>query len=202
MTNPVSEELDKKRLEIFIDAILAIIMTILVLEFKVPESAFTTNGDIKSYLYHLMPSIFAYLISFITIVSLWMDHHNLFSLLKKVDTRLIFLNFLFILFLSAIPFTTSLAGKNNQSSYAVTLVGLNYLLMALSFNSIYRYVVGKKMIPESAIMAMSSKREKIIIFSGNLLLILSIPLAFINTFISFSFFIIVIVLHLNRHWHH
>ena len=82
MSKHFFEETEKNRFETFIDAILAIIMTILVLEFKVPESAFATDGDIKSFLYHLAPSVFSYLLSFATIVLLWMDHHNLFHLIK------------------------------------------------------------------------------------------------------------------------
>jgi uncharacterized membrane protein len=202
MSDHFSEGAEKNRFETFIDAILAIIMTILVLEFKVPESPFVSNGDIKAYLFHLAPSLFSYLLSFATIISLWMDHHNLFRQVKKLDTRLILLNFLFILFLSAIPFTTSLAGRNFKSSFAVALVGFNYLLMNLSFSSIYMYVITKKLAQLITYKGISRKQENIIIVTGILLLIAGIPLAFVNTYISFSFFIVVILLHLYRIWHH
>lgn len=150
-------------------------MTILVLEFKVPEDAFTSNDSIKSYLYHLAPSFISYLISFSTIVVLWMDHHNLFRLLKKADIRLVFLNFLFVLFLSATPFTTSLAGRNFESSFAVTIVAVNYVMMNLAFTSIWIYALKNKMMIESVVKQLSSKRENTIIFIGILLSIASIP---------------------------
>lgn len=198
MLKQFSNESEKNRFETFIDAILAIIMTILVLEFKVPEEAFESDGDIKSFLAHLTPSFLSYLISFSTIVILWMDHHNLFRLLKKVDIPLIFLNFLFILFLSATPFTTSLAGRNYESAYAVTLVAGNYILMNLVFSSIWAYAITKKMIKEDAQTQVASKRENAIILAGIGLQLASIPLAYVNTLIPFFLFIIVLILHVYR----
>ncbi|MFZ1679134.1 MAG: TMEM175 family protein [Saprospiraceae bacterium] len=202
MLKQFSEETEKNRFETFVDAILAIIMTILVLEFKVPEGAFTSDGDLKLYLSHLAPSFLSYFISFSTIVILWMDHHNLFRLLKKVDIPLVFLNFLFLLFLSATPFTTSLAGRNFESPYAVTIVAVNYVMMNLAFSSIWIYTMKNKMIPEGVLKKLSSKFENIIIFAGILLQVASIPLAYVSTYISFILFIVVLILHILRLWRH
>ncbi len=195
-------EAEKNRFETFVDAILAIIMTILVLEFKVPEEAFASDGSIKSYLYHLAPSFVSYFISFSTIVILWMDHHNLFRLLKKADIPLVFLNFLFVLFLSATPFTTSLAGRNFESAYAVTIVAVNYVLMNLAFSAIWVYATLKKMMPEAATRQLSTKRENFIILAGILLQVASIPLAYVSTYISFGLFLLVLLLHIIRLWRH
>lgn len=83
MLKQFSTENEKNRFETFVDAILAIIMTILVLEFRVPEESFESDASLKSYLIHLTPSFVSYFISFSTIMILWLDHHNLFRLLKK-----------------------------------------------------------------------------------------------------------------------
>lgn len=198
MLKQFANENEKNRFETFIDAILAIIMTILVLEFKVPEESFESDASLKSYLLHLTPSFMSYFISFSTIVILWLDHHYLFHLLKKVNIQLVFLNFLFILFLSATPFTTSLAGRNFESAQAVTIVAINYVLMNLAFSSIWVYAQLNKMLPEDADKTLSSKRENIIIAIGIILQIASIPLAFVSTYISFVLFIVVLILHLYR----
>lgn len=198
MFKQFSDEAEKNRFETFVDAILAIIMTILVLEFKVPEEAFHADGNIKSFLYHLLPSFFSYFISFSTIVILWMDHHNLFRLLKRADPPLVFLNFLFILFLSATPFTTSLAGRNFESPFAVSLVGINYLLMNIAFSSIWVYALKNKMISESAQQQLSTKRENMIILAGILLSLAGIPLAYVSTYITFSLFFVILIIHLIR----
>lgn len=202
MLRQFTEESEKVRFETFIDAILAIIMTILVLEFRVPEEAFETDGDIRSYLFHLLPSFISYLISFSTIVVLWMDHHNLFRMLKKADIHIVQMNFLFILFLSATPFTTSLAGRNFQSPYAVTIVAINYVLMNLAFSAIWVYAMKKKLIPENVMSKFSTRLENTIILTGILLQIISIPLAYVSTYISFGLFCFVLIIHLIRLWRH
>src|SRR5262249_34118721 len=134
-------------LETFIDAILAIIVTILILEFKVPETTFSSDHEIRSFISHLLPSIFSYVISFAVIISLWVNHHDMFRSMKGSNIKFVMLNFLFILFLSPIPFTTALAGRNHESSYAVALVGTNYFLMNLCFAFMWTYASSKKFIP-------------------------------------------------------
>ena len=198
MDRQFSDESEKNRLEIFIDAILAIIITILVLEFKVPEKAFLSNGEIISFLRHLLPSFFSYGISFATIVALWIDHHFLFHMIKKADIRFIFLNFIFILFLSPLPFTTALAGRNYDSSFAVALVATNYFLMGLSFSFLWAYAATKKILPQDKKRERFYKRDIIVANIGTFLLLASIPLAFVSTYISFVLFIVVIFLHLCK----
>jgi uncharacterized membrane protein len=202
MLNQFSEEAEKNRFETFVDAILAIIMTILVLEFKVPEEPFDSTSTLWSFLHHLAPSLVSYLISFTTIVVLWMDHHNLFRLLKKADVYLVFLNFLFVLFLSATPFTTSLAGRNFKSPYAVIIVAVNYVMMNLAFSAIWVYALKNKMMTETVVKQLSTKRENLIILAGILLQIASIPLAYVSTYISFLLFVVVLILHIIRLWRH
>jgi TMEM175 potassium channel family protein len=193
-----SEKDEKARFETFIDAILAIIITILVLEFKVPENAFSSDQEISSFIHHLLPSVFSYVISFATIVSLWIDHHDLCRQIKSADIRFVIFNFVFILFVSAIPFTTALAGRNHESSYAVSLVATNYFLMNLSFSFIWAYVTSKKIIPEATIRNTFYKRNAIISLIGGILLLISIPMAYVSTYISFVIFIVVIILHLGK----
>ncbi len=202
MLKQFADESEKNRFETFVDAILAIIMTILVLEFKVPEESFASDHELKHYMLHLAPSFVSYLVSFSTIVILWMDHHNLFRLMKRADVYIVFLNFLFILFLSATPFTTALAGRNFHSPYAVTIVAVNYVMMNLAFSAIWFYAMKKGFVSMDIIEQLSTKRENGIIIIGILLQILSIPLAQVSTYISFLLFILVLILHIIRLWRH
>lgn len=202
MVKHFSQETEKIRLELFIDAILAIIVTILILEFKVPEDAFSSDTQIKSFIHHLVPSFISYVISFAIIISLWINHHDLFRHIKTADIRFVLLNFLFILFLSPIPFTTALAGRNHESSYAVALVATNYFLMNLTFAFIWAYATRKKIIPETMSGSKSSKRNVIISIIAGLLLMMSIPFAYISTYISFGIFITVITLHIGKEFYY
>jgi len=191
-------ETEKARFETFIDAILAIIITILVLEFRVPENAYSSDGEIKSFIRHMVPAVFSYVISFATIVSLWLSHHDLCRLIKTVDIRFVILNFVFILFVSSLPFTTALAGRNHESSYAVALVAINYFLMNISFALIWGYVTTKKNIPEETTRSTGFKRNATIAIIGSILLLISIPLAYVSTYISFTLFIVVLFLHIGK----
>jgi uncharacterized membrane protein len=202
MNKHFSEESEKNRLETFIDAILAIIITILVLDFKVPENAYSSDREIKSFIRHLSPSFFSYAISFATIVALWIDHHYLFRYIKKADIRFVFINFVFILFLAPIPFTTALAGRNHNSPYAVALVATNYFMMNLSFSLLWTYATTKKIIPESMTKGKIFKRDIFISIAGGFLLLISIPFAYVSTYISFALFIIVILMHLSKQFFH
>ncbi len=198
MENQFSEQKEKVRLETFIDAILAIILTILVLEFKIPENPFSSNQQLRSFLQHLLPSLLSYGISFTTIIFLWIDHHLLFHLIRKADVKFTLLNFVFILFLSPVPFTTALAGRNYENSYAVALVGTNYFLMGLSFSFLWRYAVVNKLLPEDKMKERFFKRDVIVSIGGSCLLLLSIPLAFVSTTLTFVLFVIVILGHVLK----
>jgi uncharacterized membrane protein len=198
MLKHFSAEVEKTRFEIFFDAILAIIITILVLEFRVPESSFASDTEMKAFIRHLLPSVFSYVISLATIASLWFNHHDLCRMIKKANSKFILLNFVFILFVSPLPFTTALAGRNHQSSFAVMLVASNYFLMSLSYSFLWAYAISKKMIPEHDLKTKPQKRNAMIAMIGTLALMISIPAAFINTYISFSIFIITIILHIGK----
>src|SRR5690349_13130642 len=198
MNRHFSEEKEIQRLEIFIDAILAIIITILVLEFRVPEKAFASDVEIKSFIWNLAPSFFSYGISFATIVGLWIDHHFLFRMLDKADIRFTFLNFVFILFLSPIPFTTALAGRNYESGFAVALVATNYFLMNLSFSFMWRYAVRKNLIRQSWTKEKLFRRDLMISVAGSVFLLMSIPLAYVSTYISFTLFTVAILMHIAK----
>ena len=198
MAKHFAEGTEKARFEFFIDAILAIIITILVLEFRVPENPFSSDDDIKSFIHHMVPALFSYVISFATIVSLWLNHHDLCRLIKSVDIRFALLNFVFILFVSSLPFTTALAGRNYESSYAVALVASNYFLMNMSYGFIWRYVTVRKIISEETINSKPFKRNVKIALIGGILLLMSIPLAYVSTYISFTLFIVVLFLHIGK----
>src|SRR5262245_50091934 len=165
-----SDEKEKVRLEMFIDAILAIIITILVLEFKVPEERFSSDIEISSFINHLLPSVFSYIISFALIISLWINHHEIFRHIRGSNIQFVMLNFFFILFVSPIPFTTALAGRNYESAYAVALVGTNYFLMNVCFAIMWIYITAKKILPPDVLNSRSYKRNLIISSVAGILL--------------------------------
>jgi uncharacterized membrane protein len=124
--------MSKFRLEALSDAVFAIVMTLLVIEIKIPElhSEFTE----KSLLHGLeekWPLFFAYFLSFTMVATFWYTHNFLFSLMvKNVNRGLMNLNFVFMAFLSLIPFSSHLLGQYTQSRVAVAVYSLNIAIMA------------------------------------------------------------------------
>jgi uncharacterized membrane protein len=186
---------DKRRFETFIDAIIAIILTILVLELRIPENS-PEDLNTRQQLATLTPSFISYIGSFLLIAGIWIDHHLLFLNVKRLTKRYILMNMFFVLALSIIPFTTAFAGHNNHDSFAVALLFINYVIMNVLFGSLYWYANWKKLLPASFFT--DNKRISRYSMFGVLGLILAIPLAYVHTYISFALGIAIFTGHLFK----
>lgn len=187
---------DKRRFENFIDAIIAIILTILVLELRLPESEETNALNTQQQVASLLHSFVSYIGSFLLIVGIWIDHHVLFLNLQKLTKSYILLNMLFILSLSLVPFTTAFAGSHSDDSFAVALLFVNYLIMNVVFGSLYWYADWKKLLPHEYILV--NRKTGIYSVIGIIGLIAAIPIAYTNTYISFCLGIIIFSGHLIK----
>ena len=106
------------RLEAFSDGVIAIIITIMVLELHVP------HDDSARSLLGLLPVLLSYILSFTTVAIYWINHHHLIHLVQQVSTRLLWMNVHFLFWLSLLPFVTGLLGADVHSSNAAALYGL------------------------------------------------------------------------------
>lgn len=117
----------KDRLETFSDGVLAIIMTIMVLELKVPH-----GGDIN-VLKPLWPVFLSYLLSFIYIGIYWNNHHHLFHVTEYISGGVMWANLHLLFWLSLIPFVTAWMGQNRFEAAPTALYGMVLLMAAVSF---------------------------------------------------------------------
>ncbi len=189
-------EYDKRRFETFVDAVIAIILTILVLELRVPETEHSESLNTRQLIERLFPSFLSYIASFLLIVGVWIDHHVLFLNVERVNKRYVLLNMLFLLFLSLIPFTTAFAGRYHHDVFAVSLLFFNYVAMNLSFSLLYSYGLFKKLIPTEFFTDNRATAKYSI--AGIVGLIAAIPLAYVDTYISFALALIVFGGHLFK----
>ncbi len=126
--------LHKQRLEALSDGVIAIIITIMVLNIPLPTVfTYATISD-------LMMNVFIYLISFIVIGFFWNQHHQLFSIVTKVSNRLVLFNFLFLFFLSLIPVIMKWVMINPNRAYPVIAYALVYLLTVISYLFLIRTI--------------------------------------------------------------
>ncbi len=119
--------MEKNRLEAFSDGVIAIIITIMVLELKVP------HGEGLSELISVWPIFLCYLLSFIYVGNYWNNHHHLFSAVKKVNGKILWANLNLLFWLSLLPFATSWMGESHFAQIPTALYGFNLLLCAFSY---------------------------------------------------------------------
>jgi uncharacterized membrane protein len=127
------------RMEAFSDGVFAIVITLLVLELKVPAG----GGDLWGELAHEWPAYLGYFVSFAFIGASWIAHTNMTRYIKASDPALLRLNLLLLLLVSLLPFTTSLMAQNLNNAGgrpAVVLFGLNLTLSAVVTSLVLRYV--------------------------------------------------------------
>lgn len=118
--------MDKERLAAFTDAVLAIIMTILVLELEKP-SPVTWHG-----IWELRVNYFAYALSFFWLGFMWVSHHNAWHRIKKVNNSTVVYSLLMLFFASLFPYTTSIVAQNYHNSTAQVMYGVIVLLVSFS----------------------------------------------------------------------
>jgi uncharacterized membrane protein len=119
--------MDKNRLEAFSDGIIAIIITIMVLEFDIPKDTSWIA------LWKLWPVFISYGLSFFFVGLYWSSHHHLFHKAEKVNNKILWANMLNLFFLSFTPFATAWMGENSFSSQTVTLYAIVLTLTVVSY---------------------------------------------------------------------
>ena len=127
--------MDTNRLEAFYDAIIAIIVTVLVLELPQPETA-TIAGILA-----LKVSYFTYLVSFLVCANLWQYHHWIYAHVKKIDSKIIWLNILLMFVISLIPYLTIFVANNPNSLLNESLYGLDFILVDIILFIMSRYLI-------------------------------------------------------------
>jgi uncharacterized membrane protein len=130
------------RVETFSDGVLAIAITLLVLDLRVPARD-ALHGSLVHALGHEWPSYAAYVTSFLVIGIIWLNHHTVFELIGRVDRMLLFLNLVLLLFVAAIPFTTSLLAEYLTAGHDARTAAVVYsgvmLAMSIAFSGLYSW---------------------------------------------------------------
>jgi len=137
------EEKETGRLEAFSDGVLAVAITLLVLNIQVPPRDSLLDGTLLAYLDKQWPTLLAFVASFATIGIMWINHHRLFTYIKRTDTVLFLLNLLLLLIIVFIPFPTALVAQqyavHPDQHVAAALYSGTCVILAISFNLLWRY---------------------------------------------------------------
>jgi uncharacterized membrane protein len=144
-------ELRLNRIEAFTDGVFAIIVTLLVLELKVPALHNPRSaGELAGRLIELLPQFLSWLISFVIVCKFWLNHHHIFGLARHADYSLVWLNVIFLMCQSFIPFPTALMGEHATNPLAVSFFGCVMAINTIAFIAMHRYILRHLLKPELA----------------------------------------------------
>lgn len=135
------DEKETGRLEGFSDGVIAVAITLLVLNLQ-PPSKLLSDGDLLAWFAHQVPNYLAFVTSFVTIGVMWINHHRMFTYIKRIDSTLMALNLLLLLMIVFVPFPTALVAQYlTMPSHIVGALVFNgtYFLLAICFNVLLRY---------------------------------------------------------------
>lgn len=177
--------MQKNRLEAFSDGVLAIIITIMVLELKVPEG--TNLADLM----HMVPVFLSYILSFIYVAIYWNNHHHLLHTIKKINGKILWANNHLLFWLSLIPFVTAWSGENHFSELPVALYGVVLFMAAVAYYILSLTIIsthGKDSVLAKAIGRDLKGKISVVLYA------FSIPLAYIQPFTSIGIYTMVAVI--------
>ncbi|MBA4317570.1 MAG: hypothetical protein C0412_04140 [Flavobacterium sp.] len=177
--------MNKSRLEAFSDGVLAIIITIMILEIKAPED------DSFESLKALIPVFLSYVLSFVYVGIYWNNHHHMLQVVKKINGSILWSNLFLLFWLSLIPFATSWIGEHHFSAVPMSVYGFVLLMCAIAYNILQNKIIkleGNDSILHKAVE--NDLKGKI----STLAYISAIPLAFVSPWISGLLYIAIALL--------
>jgi uncharacterized membrane protein len=174
--------MSKGRLEAFSDGVIAIIITIMVLEMKVPHGA-----DIEA-LRPLFPVFVSYVLSYVFVGIYWTNHHHLLQAVERVNGRILWRNLHLLFWLSQVPFATGWMGENHFAPWPTAAYGFVMLMAGVAYYFLVR-----------AILAHHGKDSRVATALGSdikgkvsvLLYLVAVPMAFVNRWVAGGIYVLV-----------
>jgi uncharacterized membrane protein len=175
----------KGRLEAFSDGVIAIIITIMVLELKVP------HDSSPAALLPLLPVFLSYTLSFVFLGIYWSNHHHLLHAVQHVDGRVLWANLHLLFWLSIVPFATGWMGENHFASWTLALYGTILLLAAIAYFILTRVLISLH--GRDSLLATALGRD----FKGKVSIVINliaIPLALAKWWLACALYVLVAII--------
>ena len=175
----------KGRLEAFSDGVIAILITILVLELRIPDEP--NLGALQ----RLLPVFLSYVLSFIYLGIYWNNHHHMMVLTERVNGRILWANLHLLFWLSLVPFTTAWMGQTDLAESPTAVYGADLLLAAIAYFILQTAIIAEEG-PDSRLRAALGRDLKGKV--SPLLYLAAIPLAFVSPWIAVGLYVFVALL--------
>ena len=173
------------RMEAFSDGVIAIIITIMVLELRAPHEATITS------LKPLIPVLLSYIMSFVYLGIYWTNHHHLLHAVEHVNGKVLWANLHLLFWLSLVPFVTAWLGENHFDRTPAALYGTVLLMAAIAYSILVRALLslhGHDSLLASAVGSDFKGKISVVIYA------VAIALAFVNSWISCALYVLVAVM--------
>lgn len=174
--------MDKGRLEAFSDGVIAVIITIMVLEMRAP------HAPTLAALSELWPVFLSYLLSFIYVGIYWNNHHHMFKTVERIDGRVMWANLHLLFWISLFPFVTAWLSENHFAAVPAALYGCVLLMAAIAWPILARALIacnGRDGALATAMGRDTKGKISIVLYA------LAIPLAFLNSWIACALYVAV-----------
>jgi uncharacterized membrane protein len=173
--------METNRLEAFSDGVIAIIITIMVLEMKAP------SGTTPAALLPVLPIFFSYLLSFVYVGIYWNNHHHMLQLAERVNGKILWANLHLLFWLSLIPFVTNWMGSNRYRPWPTALYGAILLMAGTAYLILQKAIISRHGGADSRLArAVGPDLKGKVSFVGYLA---ALPLAFVSCWISLSIYV-------------
>jgi uncharacterized membrane protein len=172
--------MDKGRLEAFSDGVIAVLITILVLELAIP------HGASPAALLPLLPVFLSYVLSFVNLGIYWNNHHHLLQATEQIDGRVLWANLHLLFWLSLIPFVTGWMGENRFATWPVALYGVVLLFAAIAYFILTRALLSlhdKESVLTKALGRDTKGKVSVLVY------VVAIPLAVLQPWVSFAIYV-------------
>ena len=175
----------KNRLEAFSDGVIAVLITIMVLEMKVP------HGETFAALQPVLPVFLSYVLSFIFIGIYWNNHHHMLHAVHKVSGPMLWANLHLLFWLSLVPFATGWMGENHFTAVPTALYGVVLLMSGVAYTVLQRVIIasqGPESLLKKAVGADRKGKASLVLYAT------AIPLAFWQGSLSLALYVLVAVI--------
>jgi len=173
------------RLEAFSDGVIAILITIMVLELHVP------HGDTLQALQPMIPTLASYVLSFVYLGIYWNNHHHMLHATHHVDGAILWANLHLLFWLSLVPFTTSWVGENHRAAAPTAVYGVVLFMAAIAYTLLQQRIIarqGKASVLARAVGHDRKGRASLVLYGAAILC------AFVNQWISDALYVTVAII--------
>jgi uncharacterized membrane protein len=188
--------MNKNRLENFSDGVFAVAVTLLILNVKIPETHNLDNHRLNWKLILSLPHLITFAFSFLVVGVFWVAHHRIFSFVRVLDSTLLWMNILYLLFVTIIPFSASILSENPFLPTAILLYSITLLIIAFMHFLLLQYILRNKSLKHEALTKEIYRASQKTAIVGPVCYIIAAVASFITVYISFAAIICAMVFYI------